>query len=760
MKNPQKAKIKIKFKYTSQILATIVLLLGLLTIIQYTFNINLGIDQFLIKESSDPVMTSHPGRMAPNTALCFFLLGFSLILIQSQNFIFSQFLALISFLIALLGFIGYLFGIIEFYYIMPFSAMAIHTSISFLLLSSGTLIASSRYGWMQELTSPFLGGKICRNTLPFIVIFPLLNAGLFLAAYRLNIINVDMEFLLQSLINISVLGYLVWWNAKSINKIDKQKYYLQQELLTANENLEFRINERTQQLKNINQSLQKSQEKLSNLINTLPGIVFARNMNNDFAVQELSKGFLSIIGDCPASCKSYQKCKFQDLIIPEYIPKIFAAIENAVNTNADNYQVEYCIINFCGQEKWLLEKGVLTSNETSNKIQGYITDITTLKKTQAALQESETKFRTLAENIDEVFHLNSADMTKILYISPAYQKIWGQSCKTLYENPYAWSVSVHPDDRDRILTACQNLIAGQPLEAEYRIIRTDGEIRWIYDRTTPIYDESGQILNYVGVATDITERKQHELEIKQLNEQLEEKVQQRTAQLTAANKELEAFSYSVSHDLRAPLRGIDGFSKILLQRYGDQLDDKGKHYLTRIRAGTQRMGELIDDLLKLSRVTRYEMELKPVNLSAIAQEIAQQLSETEPERRVEWTIHPDLIVLGDAHLLRIVMENLLNNAWKFTSKKIQAKIELTYQLHEHKKNDNVIYIIRDNGVGFDQTYVNKLFTAFQRLHTVEEFPGTGVGLATVQRIIRRHGGDIWAEGVIEEGASFYFTVPS
>ncbi len=233
----------------------------------------------------------------------------------------------------------------------------------------------------------------------------------------------------------------------------------------------------------------------------------------------------------------------------------------------------------------------------------------------------------------------------------------------------------------------------------------------------------------------------------------EEKVHKSNIELAATNKELEAFSYSVSHDLRAPLRSIDGFSQVLLEDYPDKLDEQGKDYLQRVRRASQRMAQLIDDMLGLSHVTRSEMQRATVDLSGLAESIAVELKESQPERQVEFTIAKGLTVNGDARLLRVLLENLLNNAWKFTSKQPNARIEFGVTQHEGKQT----YFVRDDGIGFDMTYVDKLFGAFQRLHAPSEFPGTGIGLATVQRIVHRHGGSIWAEGEVEQGATFYFT---
>ncbi len=239
-----------------------------------------------------------------------------------------------------------------------------------------------------------------------------------------------------------------------------------------------------------------------------------------------------------------------------------------------------------------------------------------------------------------------------------------------------------------------------------------------------------------------------------MRKRAEEALMRRTADLEASNKELEAFSYSVSHDLRAPLRHIDGFSKILLEDYSDKLDEDGRHYLQVVRRGSQRMALLIDDLLKLSRLTRSEMHVGKVDLNRIAESIASGLKEEHPERRVELSISPGMIAQGDARLLRVAIDNLLANAWKFTSNQEIGRIEFGVTECEGQP----AYYVRDNGAGFDQQYAGKLFTPFQRLHDEADFPGTGIGLATVQRIIQRHGGRVWAEGEVDKGATFYFTL--
>ncbi|MCU0537640.1 MAG: CHASE3 domain-containing protein [Hydrococcus sp. Prado102] len=324
-----------------------------------------------------------------------------------------------------------------------------------------------------------------------------------------------------------------------------------------------------------------------------------------------------------------------------------------------------------------------------------------------------------------------------------------------------WSGAVLPEDLARQEALLQDTVRCQGQSArEFRIRRrNDGEVRFIEAVETVRANAKGETEWVVGTNLDITERqaalrerKRSEQEIRRLNAELEERVVKRTAQLEAANKELEAFSYSVSHDLRSPLRSIDGFSQALLEDYADQLDEFGKEYLQRVRKAAQRMAELIDDLLQLSRLTRSEMHAEQVNLSQLAIAIATELQNTQPERKVEFAIEPNLLVIGDIRLLRIALENLLGNAWKFTGKQPQARIEFGLT----DCDGTPAYFVRDNGTGFDMAYADKLFGAFQRLHDMTEFEGTGIGLATVQRIIYRHGGRVWAKGEVGVGATFYF----
>lgn len=280
--------------------------------------------------------------------------------------------------------------------------------------------------------------------------------------------------------------------------------------------------------------------------------------------------------------------------------------------------------------------------------------------------------------------------------------------------------------------------------------------RYVLVKYIPHNDMADGSRGFFGLVSDITERRQAEQELQLHRDHLEELVADRTAQLRMSNNELESFCYSVSHDLRSPLRSVSGFCQLLMQDHAESLDAAALDYLQRMRDSVHRMDRLIDDLLDLSRVSRVELKQETVNLSAIAKDVAELLHHNYPGRIVEYKIEENLIVRGDAVLLRVVLENLLDNAWKFTAQTSNAKVEFG----SLREDNTLVYFVRDNGAGFSMNYVNKLFGVFQRLHEANEYPGTGIGLASVQRIIERHGGEVWAQGDPNKGATFFFTIPN
>lgn len=508
-----------------------------------------------------------------------------------------------------------------------------------------------------------------------------------------------------------------------------------------------------------------------------------------------------------------------------------------------------------------------------------------VKRRTAALAESEARFRQMADNIQSVFWIVSADWSEVIYVSPGYEKIWGGSVADLYSNPVSWMELVHPDDLGILKQEIENLKSfrkSDPAFKEYRIVRRDNKERWISTHAYPVYDDNGKIyrfagiseditknklaelalkvskieveavlnsisdvviygdldrriiltnpamqkvfgytsqeligkktsilyadvndfenqgkrqfdvksdvkhatyeLNYrrkdgsvfvgetfgtkvfdidgnaigfMGVIRDITSRKRVEAELLEHKNHLEELVNERTVELRNLNKELEAFSYSVSHDLRAPLRAINGFSNMLREENDATLNDDSKNYLDRIIKASVKMERLIDDLLQISRVSRVDLNKEKIDLSKMAEDILTNLKNDEPQRLAKWDIEQGLTVKGDKTLINVLMQNLLDNAWKYSAKQAETNINLYRCSANGVKNT---FCIEDNGTGFDVKYKDKIFQPFQRLHTDSEFVGTGIGLATVSRVAHRHGGNVWVESAPGKGSRFYFNL--
>jgi PAS domain S-box-containing protein len=387
-------------------------------------------------------------------------------------------------------------------------------------------------------------------------------------------------------------------------------------------------------------------------------------------------------------------------------------------------------------------------------------DLKAKNTTRAALLESEERVRLLGDNLPDsyVFQYmrDAAGVPRFLYLSAGVEKLHGVKAEQLIQDASLLLRQIDPDQKTEWETAItRSREKVEDFAIDVRMRRTDGQWRWFQVRSRPSPRPGGQTI-WNGVATDVTERREVERQIRELNTALEQKVLERTAKLEAANKELEGFSYSVSHDLRAPLRAINGYARILAEDYGSSLDAEGQRLLDIVRSEALRMGRLIDDLLKFSRLGRQQLQIEPTDMTTLAGEVFQDLLIRTPDREVDFSLSPLPWAQGDESLLRQVWVNLLDNALKYTRPRKRAAITVTGSL----QGNEATYTVKDNGAGFDMKYADKLFGVFQRLHENHEFEGAGVGLALVQRLIQRHGGRIWAESEVDQGATFHFTLPA
>ncbi|MEU4156403.1 ATP-binding protein [Actinoplanes sp. NPDC026670] len=367
---------------------------------------------------------------------------------------------------------------------------------------------------------------------------------------------------------------------------------------------------------------------------------------------------------------------------------------------------------------------------------------------------SHNQLQKLIDNTESIIYMKRVDNGRYLLVNREWERLFGVTRDRVVELD---DRGVFPPGLAEQLRANDLRVAeaGRTVQYEETADSVDG-VHTYMSVKFPVLNSVGKPYAVCGISTDITERKRAEDEVRRLNSSLETRVAQRTAELEASTKELDAFAYSVSHDLRAPLRSLHGFSDALLEDYGDVLDDVGKDYLNRLQRNVGRMGRMIDALLNLSRATRADLDRAAVDISAMCQEVIGDLRGTDPDRIVELIVPDGLTVEADPHLFRLALQNLLANAWKFTATRDTATIEVGRTV----RSGETCFFVRDNGVGFDMAYAGKLFDAFQRLHTTSDFEGTGIGLATVARIVRRHGGHIFAEAEVDRGATFYFNLMS
>ncbi len=492
-------------------------------------------------------------------------------------------------------------------------------------------------------------------------------------------------------------------------------------------------------------ALRVSEESYRLLIENSHDIIYT--LNTDGLLTFVSRAWTALLGH---QVDQVVGQPFQPFVHPDDVAVCMAWLRKMAESGQRQEGVEYRVLHLDGSWRWHTSNAVPIMDESGTIVgfEGTARDITERKQAEEALRKSEQTYRLLVNSIPDTSILLLDKELRYLALGGNEiersgfdkSKIEGKSLREAY--PLEVTDIFEP--------LFQKALQGESTAFEMPYAE------YIYfQQVLPVRDSSGNIFAAMQIATNITKRKANETAILRLNEELEQRVQERTAQLETVNKELEAFSYSISHDLRGPLRGIDGFSKALLEDYKDKIDEGGKHYLTRICTGTQRMGQIIEDLLKLSHITRGELNLVDNDLSRMCRKILDEKTHANPERRVEIAIQPGISVQADHGLLRVALENLLGNAWKFTSKNDLARIEVG---ETTTPDEARIFFIRDNGAGFDMAFIDKLFNAFQRLHTTSEFEGTGIGLTIVQRIIHRHGGRIWAESEKGTGTTFFFTL--
>jgi PAS domain S-box-containing protein len=500
--------------------------------------------------------------------------------------------------------------------------------------------------------------------------------------------------------------------------------------------------------KQAEEALRQSEAKFRRLFESnIVGIIFPDLSGNIF---DANDAFLEMVGYTREDLLA-RKLRWDTMTPPEYAPLDQRSIEE-LRTSGVCTPFEKKYIRKDGSRVPVLLMGALLEGSQNNSV-SFILDLTERKQAIEALQESEERFRQMADTAPVLIWMSGPDKL-CNYFNKGWLDFTGRTMEQELGN--GWVQGVHPGDLQHCLdTYMKAFDARQDFKMEYRLRHFDGEYRWIFDIGVPRFTPDGSFLGYIGSCMDISDRKQAEAEIQQLNESLEQRVKERTAQLEAANKELESFSYSVSHDLRAPFRHISGFVDLLQKQASANLDDTSRRYLKLIAESAKNAGKLVDDLLAFSRMGRTEMRYTIINLELLVREVRRDIEMETNGRVINWQIQELPQVSGDPSMLRLVLGNLIANAVKYTQKRAEAEIEIGSTSDESE----FVFFVRDNGVGFDMRYVHKLFGVFQRLHSVEQFEGTGIGLANVRRIIHRHGGRTWAEGVVDSGATFYFSLP-
>lgn len=688
----------------------LVMALASVGLLQNVLGVNLGIDELIIR---DPLSTTTPGRMAPATALGL-IGGACALLLAANRPAVAVGLALVPGAVGLVALLGYVFSTQALYGVRPFSSVAFHTAVLLMLFATALLGHLSRHGFMQELSGNPLGARTARWMLFWSASLLLPLAVLRLAGERLGLYGLEFGLALMLLFAGAVMTTVIWFAARTINR-DEARLLLAQSVFDQ-----------------MAEAIAVTDAQ-ANIIAVNPG--FTRITG--YSAEE-------VLGKNPSILQSGRQG-----------PAFYQSMWRTLMEHG----------------YW---RGEIDNKRKSGEIYPELLSIKALRDANGVVTHYVGVFSDLSERLAEERRLKilTHELDLALEVGAIGTWHWQPASKTLEADPRLcgmlglapasaprkledWLQRVAARDREKLSAMLAQMAARpQGLEIEINIRRPDGQERILSLRGNgEVEGEGGE--SVILVSRDITEQRAIEEEILRLNTSLERQVETRTAELRATMRELEAFSYTVAHDLRTPLRSLEGFSQVLLLKHGDTLDTEARDYLERIRAAGQRMNLLIEDILQLARLSRSVVQFRPIDLSALAAELAEELRRSEPQRAVSVSIEPGLATEADPTLARIVLGNLLSNAWKYTGRKAAARIEVAAEaLPDGRK----VYVIRDNGAGFDMEFAGNLFKPFHRLHREDEFPGTGVGLAAVARAVERMGGKVWAEGVVGEGATFRFTL--